>query len=91
MSGIYRNEAPRFAVFADQPSNSVGTSAGKKEFMVDGFLAKLSIGIVLPIRSSPLATGLPVLPCTGIAPVALGFCNCGTWIRRVKNSLIRCL
>ena len=39
--------------------------------MFDGFLAKLGIGIVLPIRSSPFATSLPVLLCTGIPPVAL--------------------
>ena len=48
-----------------------GTSAGKKEFMVDGLLAKLGIGIVLPISSSPFATGLPVLFCTVFPPVAL--------------------
>ena len=48
-------------------------SSGKKEFMVDGLLAVIGIGVVLLIRSSPLATGLPVLTCTGIAPVALGF------------------
>ena len=29
-----------------------GTSAGKKEFMVDGLLADIGIGVVLPIRSS---------------------------------------
>ena len=27
-----------------------GTSAGKKEFMVDGLLADIGIGVVLPIR-----------------------------------------
>ena len=41
--------------------------------MVDGLPADIGIGTVLPIRSSPLATGLPVLLCTGIPPVALGF------------------
>ena len=61
-----------------------GTSAGRKEFMVDGLPADIGIGVVLPIRSSPLATGRPVL-----------FLHwnrtCGTLIRRVKNSMIRCL
>ena len=41
--------------------------------MNDGLLADMGIGFVLPIRSSPLATGHPVLTCTGIEPVALGF------------------
>ena len=69
--GIYQNEAPRFAVFADQPETLCGTSAGEKEFMVDGLLAKLGIGVVLRIRSSPYATSLPVLLCTGNPRVAL--------------------
>ena len=38
--------------------------------MVDGFLADIGIGVVLPIRSSP--TGPTVLTCNGIAPVAHG-------------------
>ena len=46
------------------------TSAGEKEFMVD-LLAKIGIGIVLPTCSSPFATGLPVLFCTGFPSVAL--------------------
>ena len=41
--------------------------------MVDSLAANMGIGIVLPFCSSPLATGVPVLTCTGIAPVALGF------------------
>ena len=41
--------------------------------MIDGFLAKLGIGIVLPICSSPFATGLPVLFCAVYSPVALRF------------------
>ena len=48
-----------------------GTSACK-EFMVDGLLTHIGIGVVLPIRSHWNRT-------------------CGTWIRRVKNSLTRCL
>ena len=40
---------------------------------VDGLPADIGIGVVFPIRSSLLATGLPVLTCAGIAPVALGF------------------
>ena len=40
--------------------------------MVDGLLSDIGIVVVLPIRSSPLATGRPVLTCTGTAPVALG-------------------
>ena len=34
--------------------------------MVDGLLADIGIGVVFPIRSSPLATGRSVLTCTGI-------------------------
>ena len=40
--------------------------------MVDGLLSDIGIVVVLPIRSSPLATSVPVLHCTGTAPVALG-------------------
>ena len=40
--------------------------------MVDGLLAVIFIGVVLPIRPSHLATGVPALPCTGTAPVTLG-------------------
>ena len=40
--------------------------------MVDGLPANVGIGIVLPIRSSPLAKRVPVQTCTGTAPVALG-------------------
>ena len=43
--------------------------------MVDGLLANVGIGIVLPVRSSSLATGAPVLMCTGTSPVALGVAN----------------
>ena len=46
--------------------------------MVDGLLADIGTGAVLPIRSSLLATGRPLL-------------TCGTWIRRVRNSLVTCL
>ena len=45
--GIYQNEALRSEVFVDQPRHSVDIlPAGKKEFMVDGLLAKLGNGIV---------------------------------------------
>ena len=72
--GIYRTEAPICAVFAVQPKNSVKLPlVRKKELMVDGLLSNIGSVVVVPIRSSPLATGLPVLTCTGIAPVALGF------------------
>ena len=40
--------------------------------MVDGLLSDIGIVVVLSIRSSNLATGVEVLPCTGTAPVALG-------------------
>ena len=39
--------------------------------MVDGLPANIGIGIVVPIRSSHLETGLPVHLSTGIPPVAL--------------------
>ena len=58
--------------FAVQPLNSVELPLVRKNFMVDGLLADIGIGVVLPILSSPPATGHPVLTCTGIAPVALG-------------------
>ena len=45
----------------------------QKEFVVDGLPSDIGIVVVLPIRSSPLATSVPVLTCIGIAPVALGF------------------
>ena len=61
------SDAPLSVVFA------CGISASQKEFMVDGLLSVIGIGVVLPIRSSLLATGRPVFSCTGIAPVALGF------------------
>ena len=70
--GIYRTEAPISVVFAVQPLNSVELPLVKKEFMVDGLLSDIGIVVVLPILCSPLATGRPVLTCTGIAPVALG-------------------
>ena len=49
-----------------------GISTGERELVVDGLLSDISIAVVLPIRSSSLATCIPVLPCTGTAPVALG-------------------
>ena len=51
--------------------DSYGISTGTRELMVDGLPANIGIGIVLPIRSSPLATGVPVKTCIGTAPVAL--------------------
>ena len=38
--------------------------------MVDCLLSDIGIVVVLPIRSSPLATGVLVLTCTGTGPVA---------------------
>ena len=70
--GIYRTEAPISVVFAVQPWNFVEFPLAKRRFMVDGLLSDIGIVLVLPIRPSPLATGVPVLPCTGTAPVALG-------------------
>ena len=43
--------------------------------MVGGLLANVGIGIVFPIRSSSLATGLPVLTNAGASPAALGVAN----------------
>ena len=43
--------------------------------MVDGLLANVGIGIVLPIRSSSLPTGAPVQIRTRNSPVALGVAN----------------
>ena len=49
-----------------------GISTGKKGLMVDSLAANVGIGSVLPVLSSSLATGVPVPPCTGTAPAALG-------------------
>ena len=68
---IYQTEAPIPVVFAVQPSNSMEFSLTEK-IMVDGLRSDIGIVVVLPIRSLPLATGCPVLTCTGTAPVALG-------------------
>ena len=67
--GIYQIEVPISAVFAVEPWKSVDISTGTKELMVDGQLANVGIGIVLPIRASFLATGAPVLTCTETSPV----------------------
>ena len=40
--------------------------------MVHSLLSDIGIVVVLPIRSSPLATSCPVPTCTGTAPVTLG-------------------
>ena len=40
--------------------------------MVEGLLANVRIGLVLPIRSSSLATGVRVPICTGTDPGAPG-------------------
>ena len=50
-------------------------STGIKQLMVDGFLANVGIGTVLPIGSSCLATSLLVLMSAGTSPVALGVIN----------------
>ena len=61
-------KAPRSEVFVDQPRNSEDMF---QEFMVDGFLAKLGVGIVPRFRSSLLATGFLVLSRSVLSPVAL--------------------
>ena len=48
-------------------------SAGKKEFMVDGFLANLGVGVLSLFCSSLPATGFPALSPTEFPPEALGF------------------
>ena len=70
--GICRIAAPICAVFAVQTIEFCGISTGLKELMVGGLRAIVGIGIVLPIRSSSLATSLPVLMSAGASPVALG-------------------
>ena len=45
-----------------------GISTGLQDLMVDGLLANVRIGIVLPIRSSSLPTGAPVQIRTGTSP-----------------------
>ena len=64
---ICQFEAPRSEVFVDQP---YPPSAGKGEFMVDGLLANLGVGIVSRFCSSLQAFGLPVLGRTGFSSVA---------------------
>ena len=68
---IYQNEAPKYAFFADRPSLE------RKNSRLMAYFAKFGIGIVFPLRSSPLATNFPVLLCTGIP--------CGTLIRSVQS------
>ena len=73
----------RSAVFVDQPRNPVCATADGKKQLIHGWqrprglkvvdlLANIGIGMVFPIRSSSLATSVPILTCTGNAPVALG-------------------
>ena len=70
---ICQIEAPRSEVFVDQPHNSVGETRllERKNFMVDGFLANLGVGIFSRCRSSLLATSFPVLSRTGLSPATL--------------------
>ena len=70
--GVYQIEVPISAVFAVQPWNSVEYPQDYKDLMVDGQHANVGIRIVFPIRSSSLATGVPVLVSTGTSPVAVG-------------------
>ena len=65
---ICQVEAPRTEVFVDQPGNSEDMF---QEFMVDGLLAYLGVGIVSRFRSSLLATGFLVLSRSVLSPVAL--------------------
>ena len=60
-------------VCAVQPLNFVEFPLVRKNSWLTAFLQTSALGVVLLIRSSPLATTRPVLTCTGIAPVALGF------------------
>ena len=61
--------------FVDQPHNSVDVLLllEKRDFLFDGLLANLGVGIVSRLRSSLLAAGFPVLSRTGFSPVALRF------------------
>ena len=61
-----------------------GISTGKKEFTVDFLHPDIGIVVVLPIRSSPFATGWP---CTNLH----WNCTCGTWCRKLMKSSIRYL
>ena len=51
---------------------------------VDGLLAVIGIGVVLPSRSSLLATSVSVLTCTGFAPVALGDSKSEEFLEKVS-------
>ena len=72
---FFQIEVPRSEVFVDQPDTSVSStpSAGRREFLIDGLLANLGVGIVSLLCSSHLTTGLPVLGCIESPIVALGF------------------
>ena len=61
--------------FFDQPCNSVDMLPllERENFLVDGLLANLGVGVVSLFCSSLLATGLPVLGRAGSSSVALGF------------------
>ena len=82
--GIYRTEAPISVVFAVQPLNSVVFPLERKNSWLMVFLKKSALGL-LPICSSPFATGLP--PSTSLH----GGSTCSILIRGVKKSLIRYL
>ena len=69
---IFRIAVPVLAVFAVQPQGSAEYPSVFDELMVEGLLANIGIGLVLPIRSSSLATGFPVPMCTGTDPGAPG-------------------
>ena len=72
---VFKLEVPRSEVFVDQPDTSVSSthSAGRREFLIDGLLANLGVGIVSLLCSWHLTTGLPVLGCIESPIVALGF------------------
>ena len=75
---IYQNEFRDLGFFVNRPHNSVGIIPllGKES---SGWRSpNLGVGIVSLICSSLLATGLPVLDCTGLPNVASRFQGCFT-------------
>ena len=78
--GIYQNEAPRFAVFADQPWNSVVYPLERKNSWLKVFLQNSASELCFQIvRDKSHCTPLP------------GDSTCSTLIRTVTNSLIKYL
>ena len=78
-SGEFVELKPGFCSLRCPAIEFCGTSTGKEEFMVDGFLSDIGIVIVLTCRDRS--------PCTYLHWNR----TCSTWSHGAKNSLTKCL